>query len=222
MTATRFKQNAPNPRLPVSQYARFLPNAPRENAPANDPQSQYLSGFAGFVLQCEICNSAVGNTQTRPPLYRGGDALHAHEPTKNHPRQIRNALRIHRSVNILRRTANARKRAQPFFRSRRKLTASFSRMPYFSRTAAKAAPMGRPLSEPVRSFTSILFARLHGYSRKRAHEIISENPDAASGLLWNLASSAHADGCATTADFEAWLQKDFCRVVTEQDPAKTL
>ena len=95
-------------------------------------------------------------------------------------------------------------------------------MSYFSRHEVKAAAMGRPLSEPVRSFVSILFARLHGYSRKRAHEIISETPDAASGVLWNLASAAHADGCVTSQDFEAWLQKDFCRVQVEQEPAKTL
>jgi hypothetical protein len=95
-------------------------------------------------------------------------------------------------------------------------------MSYFSRHEIKAAAMGRPLSEPVRSFTGILFARLHGYSRKRAHEIISETPDAASGVLWDLASAAHADGCETSQDFEAWLQRDFCTVQVEKEPPTLL
>lgn len=95
-------------------------------------------------------------------------------------------------------------------------------MSYFSRHDIKAAAMGRPLSEPVRSFTAILFARLTGHSRKRAIEILAANPDAASGLQWNLAAAAHADGCETSADFEQWLQRDFCTVVTPEQDAKTL
>ena len=95
-------------------------------------------------------------------------------------------------------------------------------MSYFSRSDIKAAAMGRPLSEPVKSFVALLYARLHGYSRSRAVEIINADPDAASGLQWNLAAAAHADGCETSADFEQWLQRDFCNVRTPEQDGKTL
>ena len=71
MPMIHFDQNAPNPRLPVSRYARFIPNATRKIKGANGLQSLYLCGFAGAATHCKISHFAARNTQTRPPLYRG-------------------------------------------------------------------------------------------------------------------------------------------------------
>ena len=77
MPMSHFDPNAPNPRLPVLQYARFIPNATREMEGANGSQSLYSCGFAGAATHCKISHFAARNTQTRPPLYRGGAAMRA-------------------------------------------------------------------------------------------------------------------------------------------------
>ena len=77
MTMSHFDPNAPNPRLPVSRYARFIPNATRKMEGANGLRSFYSCGFAGAATHCKISHFAARNTQTRPPLYRGGAAMRA-------------------------------------------------------------------------------------------------------------------------------------------------
>jgi len=67
--------------------------------------------------------------------------------------------------------------------------------------------MGRPLSEPTATFAALLYARLSGHSRKRAQEILSANPDRASGAIWSVAAQAHHEGVQTAEQFEVWLQK---------------
>ena len=77
-------------------------------------------------------------------------------------------------------------------------------MSYFSRASAT----GRPLQIPVQAFTAILYAKLHGYSRARAEEILAADPEAASGTIWRLAAVAHSEGIRTAVDFEAWVQRE--------------
>jgi hypothetical protein len=89
-----------------------------------------------------------------------------------------------------------------------KLTARRGRMAYFSTTSVARAPMGRPLSEPTASFAALLYARLSGHSRKRAQEIITANPDRASGGIWSVAAAAYNQGVRSTEDFEQWLQRE--------------
>jgi hypothetical protein len=67
--------------------------------------------------------------------------------------------------------------------------------------------MGRPLSEPTATFAALLYARLSGHSRKRAEEILTANPDRASGAVWSVAARAQHEGVKTAEQFEAWLQK---------------
>ena len=77
-------------------------------------------------------------------------------------------------------------------------------MAYFTRASAT----GRPLQIPVAAFTAILYAKLHGYSRHRAEEIIAANPEAASPLLWRLAAVGQSEGCETAEAFEAWIKAE--------------
>ena len=77
MPMSHFDPNAPNPRLPVLRYARFIPNATREMEGANGSQSLYSCGFAGAATHCKISHFAARNTQTRPP-YIGGVLRCAH------------------------------------------------------------------------------------------------------------------------------------------------
>jgi hypothetical protein len=79
-------------------------------------------------------------------------------------------------------------------------------MAYFNR-ASVTRPMGRPLSEPAASFAAILFARLSGHSRKRAQELLTADPNRASGGIWSVAAHAASEGVKTAEQFEAWLQK---------------
>ncbi len=87
-------------------------------------------------------------------------------------------------------------------------------MAFFTR-ASVSRPMGRPLSEPSTTFAALLYARLSGHSRKRATEILSADPDRASGAIWSVAAHAHRDGIQTAEQFEAWLQRED----TKQEPA---
>jgi len=80
-------------------------------------------------------------------------------------------------------------------------------MSYFSRASVSRPMMGRPLGQPVTTFASILFARISGHSPKRAVEILTTDPDKASGAIWSIAAQAAADGVTTTEQFEAWLQR---------------
>ena len=89
-------------------------------------------------------------------------------------------------------------------RLRRKLTALKKCMAYFNR----AQVTGRPLDVPVQAFTAILYAKLYGHSRKRAEELLAENPDAASPTLWRLAAVAQSEGIRTSEAFERWMQKE--------------
>ena len=68
--------------------------------------------------------------------------------------------------------------------------------------------MGRPLGQPVETYAAILFARLSGHSRKRAAEILTTDPNRASGAVWSVAAQAAADGVQTAEQFEAWLQRE--------------
>jgi hypothetical protein len=54
----------------------------------------------------------------------------------------------------------------------------------------------------------MLYARLSGHSRKRAVEILSTDPDKASGAIWSVAARAAADGVTTAEQFEQWLQRE--------------
>ncbi len=92
-------------------------------------------------------------------------------------------------------------------RLRQKLTAAKWEMAYFNR-ASVTRPMGRPLSEPAASFAAILFARLSGHSRKRAQELLTADPNRASGAVWSVAAAAYSEGIRSTADFEKWLQRE--------------
>ncbi len=103
--------------------------------------------------------------------------------------------------------ASAAVRAQAvleLLRLRQKLTARQKRMAYFNRAQAT----GRPLDIPVQAFTAILYAKLYGHSRKRAEELLAENPDAASPTLWRLAAVAQSEGIRTSEAFERWMQKE--------------
>ena len=80
-------------------------------------------------------------------------------------------------------------------------------MAFFSAQAISRPPLGRPLGQPAASFAALLFSRLSGHSRRRAEEILTANPDKASGAIWSVASAAATAGCKTAADFEAWLQR---------------
>ena len=77
-------------------------------------------------------------------------------------------------------------------------------MAYFNRAQAT----GRPLDIPVQAFTAILYGKLYGHSRKRAEELLAENPDAASPTLWRLAAVAQSEGIRTSEAFERWMQKE--------------
>ena len=81
-------------------------------------------------------------------------------------------------------------------------------MPYFSRNSVSRAQMGRPLNEPIGSFAALLYARLSGHSRKRANEILTADPDRASGAVWSVAATAYNQGVRSTEDFEKWLQRE--------------
>jgi len=69
----------------------------------------------------------------------------------------------------------------------------------------KCRNVGRPPAVPVKNFVAIMLGRLQGISTKRALEIVNDDPDQASGLLWNLAAVAHSEGIVTTTDFETWV-----------------
>jgi len=90
--------------------------------------------------------------------------------------------------------------------TRHKLTPRRGQMSYFTR-ASVSRPMGRPLGQPATTFAAILFARLSGHSKKRALELLTADPDRASGAVWSIASQAAADGVQSTADFETWLDR---------------
>jgi hypothetical protein len=77
-------------------------------------------------------------------------------------------------------------------------------MAYFNRAQAT----GRPLDVPVQAFAAILYAKLYGHSRKRAEELLADNPDAASPTLWRLAAVAQSEGIRTSEAFERWMQKE--------------
>jgi len=77
MPMIHFDPNAPNPRLPVLRYARFIRNATRKKEGANGSQSLYPCGFAGAAMHCKKSPFAARNTQTRPP-YIGGVLRCAH------------------------------------------------------------------------------------------------------------------------------------------------
>jgi len=67
--------------------------------------------------------------------------------------------------------------------------------------------MGRPLSEPTVTFAALLYARLSGHSRKRAQEILTADPDRASGAVWSVAAQAYNEGIRSAEAFQQWLQK---------------
>jgi hypothetical protein len=67
--------------------------------------------------------------------------------------------------------------------------------------------MGRPLSEPAATFAALLYARLSGHSRKRAQELLTADPNRASGAVWSVAAQAHNEGVTTAEQFEQWLQR---------------
>ena len=79
-------------------------------------------------------------------------------------------------------------------------------MPHFTR-ASVSRPMGRPLGQPATTFAAILFARLSGHSKKRALELLTADPNRASGAVWSIAAQAASDGVQSTADFETWLDR---------------
>ena len=76
-------------------------------------------------------------------------------------------------------------------------------MPYFNRSTISRS--GRPLGEPAAAFAAILLARLTGHSRKRASELLSADPNCASGTIWSIAACAANDGIKTAEQFEVWL-----------------
>jgi hypothetical protein len=90
---------------------------------------------------------------------------------------------------------------------KRTLTFREKCMAHFSAQAV-SRPMGRPLGQPVTTFASLLFARLYGHSRRRAEEILANNPNAASGAIWAVASDAAAAGVMTGDQFLEWLQRE--------------
>jgi hypothetical protein len=75
--------------------------------------------------------------------------------------------------------------------------------------------MGRPLAVPVATFAGIMLAKLHGYSRSRAEELLAANPDAATPRMWHLAARGHAAGCRTAADFEQWVKAALAEAIKE-------
>ncbi len=79
-------------------------------------------------------------------------------------------------------------------------------MSFFARSQV-TRPMGRPLGQPATTFAAILFARLSGHSKKRALELLTADPNRASGAVWSVASQAANEGVQSTADFEAWLDR---------------
>jgi len=79
-------------------------------------------------------------------------------------------------------------------------------MPYFNRSAITRP--GRPLGEPAAAFAAILLARLTGHSRKRAAELLTADPNCASGAVWSIAAKAASDGIQTAEQFEQWLQRE--------------
>ena len=81
-------------------------------------------------------------------------------------------------------------------------------MSYFTRASVTRPLMGRPLGQPVTTFAAMLYARLSGHSRKRAVEILTTDPNRASGAVWSVAAQAAADGVTTSEQFEAWLQRE--------------
>ena len=81
-------------------------------------------------------------------------------------------------------------------------------MSYFSRASVSRPMMGRPLGQPVETFAAMLYARLSGHSRKRAVELLTTDPNRASGAVWSVAAQAAADGVTTSEQFEAWLQRE--------------
>ena len=83
-------------------------------------------------------------------------------------------------------------------------------MAFFSTAQAS----GRPLAVAPQTFAAILFGRLHGYSRKRAEEILAANPEAASGTIWRLAAVGQSEGCQTAEQFERWVQRELSEAMT--------
>ena len=81
-------------------------------------------------------------------------------------------------------------------------------MSYFSRASVSRPMMGRPLGQPVTTFAAMLYASLSGHSRKRAVELLTTDPNRASGAVWSVAAQAPADGVTTSEQFEAWLQRE--------------
>ena len=81
-------------------------------------------------------------------------------------------------------------------------------MSYFSRASVSRPMMGRPLGQPVTTFAAMLYARLSGHSRKRAVELLTTDPDKASGAIWSIAAQAATDGVTTSEQFEQWLQRE--------------
>ena len=81
-------------------------------------------------------------------------------------------------------------------------------MSYFSRASVSRPMMGRPLGQPVTTFAAMLYARLSGHSRKRAVELLTTDPDKASGAIWSVAAQAAADGVTTAEQFQQWLQRE--------------
>ena len=92
--------------------------------------------------------------------------------------------------------------------TRHKLTPRKDQMSYFSRASVSRPMMGRPLGQPVTTFAAMLYARLSGHSRKRAVELLTTDPNRASGAVWSIASQAAAAGVQTSEQFEAWLQRE--------------
>jgi hypothetical protein len=87
-------------------------------------------------------------------------------------------------------------------------------MAYFNRAQAT----GRPLDIPAQAFAAILYAKLYGHSRKRAEELLAENPDAASPTLWRLAAVAQSEGVRTSEAFERWMQKELAEIFKTPTP----
>ena len=81
-------------------------------------------------------------------------------------------------------------------------------MSYFTRASVSRPLMGRPLGQPVTTFAAMLYARHSGHSRKRAIELLTTDPNRASGAVWSIASQAAAAGVQTAEQFEGWLQRE--------------
>jgi hypothetical protein len=81
-------------------------------------------------------------------------------------------------------------------------------MSYFSRASVSRPMMGRPLALQPVNLRRMLFARLSGHSRKRAVELLTTDPDKASGAIWSVAAQAAADGVTTAEQFQQWLQRE--------------